>query len=381
MSRAAGPHSVRPFSQSLERILELVRKEFRQVLRDPRMRGIIFVAPVIQLFVFGYAVSTDVKNTSLFVVDQDRTEASRSVVDTMTTGSWFRLVGRSDDPRDLVSALDHADAVAGVVIPAGFSRDVDRGSARVQLILDGSNSNVATVARGYAERMLLEWSMARGGIDLSTALEVRERAWFNAGLSSRDYNVPGVTGLIIFMICLMLTALAIVREREAGTLEQLMVSPVKRFELILGKSIPFALIGLFDLALVTVVAFAWFGIPFRGSPWALLLASVLYIVSGLGIGLYISTVSSTQQEAFMGTFLVFLPAILLAGLMFPVRSMPKIFQIITLANPVRHYLVIVRSIFLKGAGVEALWPHYLALLLIGVTIFGFATLRFEKRLR
>jgi ABC-2 type transport system permease protein len=367
--------------QSLERITELVRKEFRQVLRDPRMRGIIFVAPVIQLFVFGYAVSTDVKNTSLFVVDQDRTEASRSVVDTMTSGEWFRLVGRSDDPRDLVSALDHADAVAGVVIPAGFSRDVDRGAARVQLILDGSNSNVATVARGYAERMLLEWAMARGGIDLSTALEVRERAWFNAGLSSRDYNVPGVTGLIIFMICLMLTALAIVREREAGTLEQLMVSPVKRFELILGKSIPFALIGLFDLALVTVVAFAWFGIPFRGSPWALLLASVLYIVSGLGIGLYISTISSTQQEAFMGTFLVFLPAILLAGLMFPVRSMPKIFQIITLANPVRHYLVIVRSIFLKGAGIEALWPHYLALLLIGVTIFGFATLRFEKRLR
>jgi ABC-2 type transport system permease protein len=370
-----------PFSQSLERIFELVRKEFRQVLRDPRMRGIIFVAPVIQLLVFGYAVSTDVRNTSLFIVDQDRSEASRSVASAMTAGPWFRLVGVSDDPRVLVSALDHADAVAGLVIPRGFSRDVDRGAARVQLILDGSNSNVATVARGYAERMLLEWALARGGIDLSTTLEVRERAWFNAGLSSRDYNVPGVTGLIIFMICLMLTALAIVREREAGTLEQLMVSPVKRFELILGKSIPFALIGLFDLALVTVVAFAWFDIPFRGSPPALLLASSLYILSGLGIGLFISTISTTQQEAFMGTFLVFLPAILLAGLMFPVRSMPWIFQVITLANPVRHYLVIVRSIFLKGAGIGALWPHYLALLIIGVVIFGIATLRFEKRIR
>jgi ABC-2 type transport system permease protein len=366
--------------RSFERIFELVRKEFRQVLRDPRMRGIIFVAPVIQLLVFGYAVSTDVRNTTLFVVDQDRSEASRSLVETMTSGGWFRLAGSSDRPRDLVLALDRADAVAGLVIPPGFSRDLDARTARVQLILDGSNSNVATVARGYAERMLLEWAQARGGADLTAALEIRERAWFNAGLSSRDYNVPGVTGLIIFMICLMLTALAIVREREAGTLEQLMVSPVRPLELILGKSIPFALIGLFDLALVTIVAFLWFGIPFRGSPSALLLASFLYILSGLGIGLYISTVSSTQQEAFMGTFLVFLPAILLAGLMFPVRSMPVIFQYITLANPVRHYLVVVRSIFLKGAGIGALWPHYLALLLIGVGIFTFATLRFRKRM-
>ncbi|HEU5161648.1 MAG TPA: ABC transporter permease, partial [Thermoanaerobaculia bacterium] len=320
---------------SIERIMELVRKEFRQVLRDPRMRGLILVAPVIQLLVFGYAVSTDVKNTALFVVDQDNSEASRSLIDTMTSGGWFRLAGRSGRPGDLVAVLDQGDAVAGLVIAPGFSRDLDRKSARVQLILDGSNSNVATVARGYAERMLLEWALARSEIDLRASIEIRERAWFNAGLSSRDYNVPGVTGLIIFMICLMLTALAIVREREAGTLEQLMVSPIRPFELILGKSIPFALIGLFDLALVTIVAFLWFGIPFRGSPPALLLASVLYILSGLGIGLYISTISSTQQEAFMGTFLVFLPAILLAGLMFPVRSMPKVFQYITLANPVR----------------------------------------------
>lgn len=366
--------------ESLERIAELVRKEFRQVLRDPRMRGIIFVAPVIQLLVFGYAVSTDVKNTTLFVVDQDRSEASRSVVDAMTSSGYFRLAGRSERPRDLVSALDHGDAIAGLVIPAGFARDVDRRSARVQLILDGSNSNVATVARGYAERMLLEWSLARGGIDLSTTLEVRERAWFNAGLSSRDYNVPGVMGLLMFMICLMLTALAIVRERETGTLEQLMVSPMRPLELILGKSIPFALIGLFDIAMVTVVSLVWFGIPFRGSAPELLLASVLYVLSGLGIGLYISTISSTQQEAFMGTFLVFLPAVLLAGLMFPIRSMPVVFQYITLANPVRHYIVIARSIFLKGSGIAALWPNYLALLLIGGVIFTFATLKFQKRI-
>ena len=226
MSRAAGPHSVRPFSRSLERIKELVLKEFRQVLRDPRMRGLILVAPVIQLLVFGYAVSTDVKNTEIFVVDQDNSEASRSLVATMTSGGWFRLAGGSSRPGDLVGALDRGEAIAGLVIPPGFERDVERKSASVQLILDGSNSNVATVARGYAERMLLEWALARGDVDMRMPIEVRERAWFNASLSSRDYNVPGVTGLIVFMICLMLTALAIVKEREAGTLEQLMVSPL-----------------------------------------------------------------------------------------------------------------------------------------------------------
>lgn len=367
-------------SGSGERILEMVRKEFRQIFRDVRMRAVIFIAPVIQLFLFGYAVSTDVRRTALFVVDHDRTAESRALVEAMTSSGYFTLAGRSSAPRDLVSALDHSEVVAGLVIPPGFSRKLAAGAGEVQLVLDGTNSNLATVARGYAERILFEWGRTQGPAPIRAPVEVRERAWFNADLSSRAYNVPGVTGLIIFLICLLLTALAIVREREVGTLEQLMVSPITALELIAGKSIPFAVIGLFDLALVTAVAMLWFDIPFRGSALLLLAASILYILSGLGIGLFISTVSTTQQEAFMGTFLVFLPAILLAGFMFPVRSMPEIFQWITLANPIRHYLVIVRAIFLKGAGFQALWPHLAALALIGGTILTIAAARFQKRI-
>lgn len=366
--------------RSLERILELVRKELRQVFRDPRMRAIVLVAPVIQLFVFGYAVSTDVRDTALWIVDRDNSAASRSLVESMTSSGYFRTAGSSGHEREMIAALDHGDAVAGLVMPAGLARDLEAGRASVQLILDGTNSNVATVARGYAERILLDWSIGRAEIPLRPAVELRERAWFNAALESRDYNVPGVAGLIIFLICLLLTALAVVREREMGTLEQLMVSPIRAWELMVGKTVPFALIGIFDLVLVSTISVLWFGIPMRGSIGLLFFASILYILSGLGIGLFISTISSTQQEAFMGMFLVFLPAVLLAGFMFPVRSMPLVFQYATIVNPIQHYLVIVRGIFLKGAGFTALWPHYLALLIIGATILAVAAARFEKRI-
>ena len=365
---------------SLRRILELVRKELRQIFREPRMRGVLLVAPVIQLLMFGYAVSTDVRNTRLFVVDHDRTALSRSLVDSLTASGYFQLAGASEDLSDLVSALDGGDAIAAIAIPPGFARDFAARDASIQLIVDGSNSNVATIALGHAERITMMWGLRESGGSVRLAFELRDRAWFNPDLSSRNYNVPGVTGMIIFLICLLLTALAIVREREMGTLEQLMVSPLRPWELIAGKSIPFALIGLFDLALVTGVGILWFDIPFRGSFLLLVAASVLFILSALGIGLLISTMSTTQQEAFMGTFLVFLPAILLAGFMFPVRSMPEVFQWITLANPLRHYLVIVRSIFLKGAGFEALWPQFAALTAIGGAIFAFAVSRFEKRI-
>lgn len=365
---------------SIQRILELVRKELRQIFREPRMRAVLLVAPVIQLLMFGYAVSTDVRNTRLFVVDQDRTALSRDLAATLTASGYFQLAGASQDVSDLVSSLDHGDSIAALAIPPGFSRSFARGDASVQLIVDGSNSNVATIALGHAERIATSWTLRAAGATATPAFELRERAWFNPDLESRNYNVPGVTGMIIFLICLLLTALAIVREREMGTLEQLMVSPVRPWELIAGKSIPFALIGIFDLALVTVIGMFWFDIPFRGSFTLLTFASILFILSALGIGLLISTVSSTQQEAFMGTFLVFLPSILLAGFMFPVRSMPELFQWLTLANPLRHYLVIVRSIFLKGSGLVALWPQFLALLLIGGSIFAFAVSRFEKRI-
>lgn len=362
-----------------ERVWEMVRKEFLQIFRDPRLRRLIFISPIIQLVIFGYAVSTDVRNTSLFVVDHDRTGASRELVESLTASGYFRVVGRSQRPADLVWALDHGDALVGLQIPPDFAEALRQGRAGVQLLLDGTNSNIANIARGYAERIIQSFGTRITSANPALAVDLRERAWFNPDLASRNYNVPAVAGVIILLVCLLLTSLAVVREREIGTLEQLMVSPLTPAELIAGKTIPFAIIGLVDLTVITAVALLWFGVPFEGSFLFLFGASALYLLSGLGIGLLISTVSNTQQEAFMATFLIFMPAILLSGFMFPVRSMPVFFQWLTLLNPVRHYLEIVRGIFLKGAGPAALWPSLLALLLIGLALLGFAATRFHKQ--
>ncbi len=367
---------------SMARVLEMVRKEFRQVLRDPRMARVIFVAPIIQLLVFGYAVSTDVRDTRTFVVDHDRGAVARELVDAMTASERFEVVGRSDRDRDAVDALDHGRALVAVVIPRDFARTLARGEdARVQLLFDGTQSNTATIARGYAERIVQDFAAEHAAQPLPDAVTLRERAWYNPDLSSRDYNVPAVVGSLILLICLLLTALAVVREREIGTLEQLMVSPLKPVELILGKSIPFALIGLFDLVLVTTVAILWFRVPFQGNFLWLLLAGLLYLQSALGIGLLISTISNTQQEAFMSSFLFFMPALLLSGFMFPVSSMPSAIRWVTAFNPVTHFLIIVRGLFLKGAGLPTLWPHFVVLLAMGVVLLGFASTRFQKTMR
>jgi len=360
------------------RVREMVRKEFIQALRDVRLRGLIFLAPVLQLVVLGYAVSTDVRNTAAFVVDHDRTRDSRELVEALTASGYFRVAGRSAREADLVAALDHGRAVVGLVIPAGFAADAARGEGQVQILVDGTNSNIATVAKGHAERIVQSHGLRRAAAGSPPPLDLRERPWYNPGLASRFYNVPAVTGVIIMLVCLLLTSLAVVREREIGTLEQLMVSPLRPGELIAGKTVPFVLIGLLDLALVTAVAILWFKVPFQGSLPLLLLASVLYLPPNLGLGLLISTVSRTQQQAFMVTFLIFMPTVLLSGFMFPVSSMPRTFQWLTLLNPLRHYLEVVRAIFLKGAGAAALWPQLLALLAMGAGVLGLAATRFRK---
>ena len=364
--------------ESRERILGMVRKEFRQVFRDPRMLRVIFLAPIIQLIVFGYAVSTDVRRTATFVVDHDRTRASRELVDALTASGYFRVTGRSERPADLVRALDHGDAILGVEIPRGFATALGDGAAEVQLLLDGTNSNTATVARGYAERIVLAHGFRHlGAAAPEPAVDLRDRAWYNPDLASRNYNVPGVVGALVLLVTQLLTALAVVREREIGTLEQLLVSPLRPGEMIAGKAIPFALIGLADLTAVTGIALLWFDVPFRGHFVVLLGASVLFVLSGLGAGLLISTISATQQEAFLASFLVFMPVLLLSGFLFPVSSMPEVFQWLTLANPLRHYVEVVRAVFLKGAGLH-LWPQLLALALLGVMLLGSAARRFGR---
>lgn len=364
---------------SAGRVLEVMRKEFYQMFRDPRLRRVILIAPVLQVIVFGYAVSTDVTNTETYVVDLDRSADSRALLDALTASGYFRIVGRSERPGDLAGALDHGAAILGVEIPPDFTERLRAGKgATVQLVLDGAQSNTATVARGYAERIVAGFGERRLAAPAAGGADLRERAWFNPELVSRNYNVPAVVGTLLMLICLLLTGLAVVREREMGTLEQLMVSPLRPGELIAGKAIPFAIVGFFDMLVVVTLAILWFHVPFRGSFLDLAGASLLYIVAALGFGLLVSTMSSTQQEAYMGSILLFMPSILLSGFMFPVASMPRLFQWLTLANPVRHYIVIVRSVFLKGAGFEALWPHYLALFLIGAAVLTIAAARFRK---
>jgi drug efflux transport system permease protein len=371
---------VRRPGASFERVRQMVRKEFLQIFRDPRLYIIVFVAPIIQLVLFGYAVSTDVRNARTFVVDRDRTSESRDLLTAFTGSGYFTLTGRSDRGEDLVGALERGEAILGIEIPAGFARDLAKpGGTAVQLVVDGTNANTANIVRGYAERVVQAYAARAAGMNAAALpIDLRERAWFNPALASRNYNVPAVAAAIILLVGMLLTSLAVVREREIGTLEQLMVSPLRPLELIAGKTIPFALIGLADMALVTAVAILWFHVPFRGDPLLLLLATVLYLGSGLGIGLLISTLSSTQQQAFMVSFLVLLPLLMLSGFTFPVTSMPRIFQWITLLDPVRHYLVIVRALFLKGSGFGALWPRFATLLLMGLALLGFAASRFRK---
>jgi ABC-2 type transport system permease protein len=367
--------------ERFDRLQELVRKELLQVFRDPRLTRMVLVAPVIQLLAFGYVVSTDVRRVSTFVVDEDRTQASRDLARTLFASGYFRPVGASDRPADLVEALDHGRALLGLHIPRGFARDLGQSRAGVQLLFDGTNSNTATVASGYATRIVQAFALSQGALGRAPPIELRERAWFNPALKSRDYNVPAVMGAIMLILSLLLTSLAVVRERELGTLEQLMVSPLTPTELIIGKTVPFALIGLADIVLITAVALLWFHVPFRGDFLLLLLAGVLYLFSTLGLGLLISTVSNTQQEAVMTSFLVIMPLIMLSGFMFPVSSMPVTFQWLTLANPLRHFLEIVRAIFLKGAGLDALWPQFLALAAMGTVLLTFASKRFHKTVR
>jgi ABC-2 type transport system permease protein len=363
------------------RVLRLLRKELRQIFRDPRMKRIIFIAPVFQLLVFGYAVNTDIRDTPLFVVDHDVTMESRQLVDALTASGYFRVAGRSARPADLARALDRGDAILGVQIPPGYARDLRAGRApAVQVLVDGTNSNTATVVQGNVLRIVRQYGesrLAEGGGRLPAGVDLRVRAWFNPDLASRVYNVPAVMGVIVMLMAVLLTALTVVRERELGTLEQLQVTPVRPAEIILGKTLPVALIATVQIALVTAVAILWFGIPFRGSFLALFLAGALYIVAGLSFGLLISTVARTQQEALMVMFLFFMPAIVLSGFMFPVFTMPPLFQWITVLNPIRHFLEIVRPVFLKGAGVPQLWPQYLWLLTLATAALFLARWRFR----
>ncbi|MBI2408997.1 MAG: ABC transporter permease [Gemmatimonadetes bacterium] len=369
------------------RVWQLVRKELLQLLRDPRSRRMLIVAPILQLLVFGYAVNTDVRHARLFLLDADRSADSRALTAALTSSGYFDIAMRDDRPAAMTRALDAGDVLIGLHIPRGFAADIARGQATtVQLLVDGSSSNTANVALGYATQIVGRYGMARGaeiaaraGVPAAGAgVDFAVRVWYNPNLSSRVYNVPAVMGNVVMLMALLLTCLAVVRERELGTLEQLMVSPLTPMELMVGKTIPAALVGMFNVLIVTAVSLLWFRIPFEGSYLVLAVASLLFVLTGLGTGLLISTISNTQQEAFMSMFMYFLPAIMLGGLLFPVDNMPHWIQVLAYANPIRHFLIVVRGIFLRGAGWTVVWPEMLWMAGIGVSVLWVATKKFHK---
>ncbi len=373
-----------------ERILTLLRKEFRSVLRDPRMRMVIIGIPIIQTLIFGYAVTLDVRHVRLAVVDHDRTPASRELVARFTGSAYFDAIAHTADDKEARGLVDAADAAAILRINAGYEENLRRGTTTpVQLIVDGSDSNTASFVVNYGAQIaaaanaavVLEQARVRTGrTPAAGAVDLQPRAWFNADLESRNYFVPGIIAMLVMLIGLMLTSMAIVREKEAGTIEQIMVTPIRPVEFILGKCAPFIAIGFLNTALVAAVGLFWFAIPLRGSFALLLLGTALFLLSTLGIGLFISTVSETQQQAMMTTFFFFFPAMLFSGFIFPIPNMPEFFQWLSLLDPLRYILVIIRGVFLKGVGLDVLWPEFAALLAMGVAVMAFAVSRFHKTL-
>ena len=382
-----------------ERIREIIRKEFRQTLREPRMRILLFMPPLIQLIIFGYAVNLDVDSARIAWMDLDRTPASRDLRAAFEGSRRFEIGATPASNAQAQLLLDES-AVQGVVaVLPGFSRDIERGeTASVQVLVDGTNSNTASIVASYAGQIvaafagraltgqqrakLVASTLAVGGpVGLGVpSIDVRSRVWFNPDLRSRNYFVPGVVVNIITLVSLILTAMAIVREKEIGTMEQLMVTPIRPIELILGKTLPFALAGLVEVILITSAALLVFHIPFRGNVLLLLFCACLFLLTTVGVGLFVSTICRTQQQAVMSSFFFFTPAFMLSGFAFPIRNMPLPVQWLSYLNPLRYFIQIVRGIFLKGTGIDTLWPQMLALLLYGVLIMTLSVLRFHKRL-
>jgi ABC-2 type transport system permease protein len=375
------------------RIREIIRKEYIQTFRDPRSWGLLFVPPLLQLLLFGYAVNLDVENARTAWMDMDRTPESREFLSELQGSHYFRVVATPASENEVRSLMDRGEVQAVVRILPGFAHDIKRGkSAEIQILVDGTNSNTAAivssyaaqVVAGYSSKLLASRQNARyTGTPMPSVVPIltaQSRVWFNPDLRSRVYFVPGVIVNIIALVTIMLTAMSIVREKEIGTMEQLMVTPVKSFEVIIGKLLPFAIVGIVEVAIVVIAARLIFHIPIHGSIPLLFGCSFLFLLSTLGVGLFISTISQTQQQAMMASFFFFMPAMLLSGFAFPIRNMPASVQYLTYLNPLRYFMKIVRGLFLKGVGMEFLWPSMTALLIFGSAILLLSALRFHKKL-
>jgi ABC-2 type transport system permease protein len=364
------------------RLAVLIWKEFLEIRMNPRLIGIVVVAPILQLTLLGYAATTDVRDVPIVVADGDRSTSSRELVRRFDASKSFTVIDTVSTVSAIDPYLETGTAWLALSIPRGYGADLESGRATVvQVVADGTDSNTTTKALGYATGLIGAYAREIAGlVETTGGIDARIRVWFNPQLESRYFMIPGVLALVLLIVTTNLAAMAVVREKEIGTLEQLNVTPIRRWELIAGKLLPYGVIGMLDILLVTAVAVFWFQVPLRGSVWLLLAMSLLYVLCTLALGLLVSTISDTQQQAMMtATFFFLMPMIYLSGFMTPIENMPQSIQWITYAIPLRYFLIIVRGIFLKGIGLEVLWPHASALAAWGTLVIALAVVRSTKR--
>lgn len=372
------------------RVFHIIRKEFIQLFRDRRILGLLIIAPIIQLIVFGYVATTDVKNIPTAVFDQDRTYVSRDFVSSFKNSGYFSIKYEVSDLKHEKMLLDSGKVWTVINIPPKFSKDIKAGrAASVQFIIDGTNSNSAGIALGYIRgvvfqdsiKILKERFSPLGDISKNiNIIDARLRVFHNQELKSVNFMVPGIIALLVTILTAVLMAISIVKEKEYGTIEQLIVSPIKPYELMLGKMVPFIIFAFVDVCLVMLVGTLWFRVPILGSIPLLFALTVLYLITTLGIGLFISAISVSMRQTILSVIFIIFPFIFLSGFIFSIANMPYIFQLITFIIPLRYFLVILRGIFLKGTGIAYLWPQAVALMILGIMIFYMAVKRFRKKL-
>ena len=372
-------------------ILHFVKKEFIQFKRDPRMYSLVLFSPVIQLTLLGFAANLDIDKVRTVIYDQDRSVTSRNYIERFTSSGYFYSEKYIDSYKEITEEIDNGNVLLALVIPSDFEYKIKRGeTAKVQALMNGSDGNSANIAAGYIQSITTSFSnsilldiIQKKGVMKSTAgsLSAEVRIWYNPTLKTRNFMVPGIVGLLLSIVTLILTSLAVVKEKEIGTLEQLIVTPLKPFQIIIGKLIPFIILGFISVIIILTAMQYVFNITSKGSLFFLFASSFLYILSTLGLGLFVSTISKTQQQAMMiAIFTVMMPMIFLSGFAFPVENMPKIIQYISYVIPLKYFINIIRGVIIKGSGFSELWIDALVLLVMGLIIFVLSSLRFQKRL-
>jgi ABC-2 type transport system permease protein len=372
------------------RLASILRKEFIQITRDKRTLVIILIIPIMQLFLLGYSATSDVRNVPLAVFDQCRCSESRSLLDAYRAADYFRLAYMVGSENEIRLLIEQGDVRAGIIIPPDYNTALAGGNAEVAFILDGSDATAGSTALSAATLigqsqaiLLMIQRLERSGMDTSNfqpPLQIRTRVWYNPDLVSSYFMIPGVIGMILYAITSILTATAVVRERERGTIEQLIVTPIRPWELVIGKILPYAILAFIDTLEVLAIGHWWFGMPVRGDLSLILACSGLLVLSGLGIGLFASTIANTQQEAMLTVWMTLLPSIFLSGFFFPLEAMPQFLQWVSYIIPLRYYLIIIRALLIKGVGAGPIWSEILALAVFGIAIMGAASVRFRKRL-